>query len=93
MGSAADTRALALASGSARLYSLHRDFGIEPDAVPAEPARVAAAEADHLPAQFFGPTPNLADPPADTTDNSNRQTTKNATSTSTATKASSLARK
>lgn len=38
--------------GGPRFYSLHRDYGIEPDALP-------------IPPQFFGPTADLSTPPAD----------------------------
>jgi hypothetical protein len=39
-------------AGGARFYSLHRDYGIAPDAIPIPPA-------------FFGPTADLSAPPAD----------------------------
>ena len=38
--------------GGPRFYSLHRDFGMTPDAIP-------------IPPQFFGPTADLSTPPAD----------------------------
>jgi hypothetical protein len=38
--------------GGPRFYSLHRDYGIQPDAIP-------------IPPQFFGPTADLSAPPAD----------------------------
>ncbi len=38
--------------GGARFYSLHRDYGMEPNAIP-------------IPPQFFGPTADLSAPPAD----------------------------
>jgi hypothetical protein len=41
-------------SSGPRFYSLHRDYGLQPDAIP-------------LPPQFFGPTADLSAPPADPT--------------------------
>jgi len=44
--------ASAAQTGGPRFYSLHRDYGIQPDAIP-------------LPPQFFGPTADLSSPPND----------------------------
>lgn len=50
-------------NGGVRHYSLHSDFGVQPDPIP-PPARsiAAGAEAEALPSSFFGQNPDLTAP-------------------------------
>ena len=76
----------ALASASApRFYSLHRDFGIQPDGAPAaENTAAATATADPIPQAFFGSS-QLSDSDGDDAPSheTTTTTTKNGTTTTT----------
>ena len=50
------------APGAPRHYSMHREYGIEPDPIPPPGTGVAQAAADPLPAAFFAASPDLSQP-------------------------------